>query len=195
MYQKKNWIERHNKWHHYNVREEGEDEHLIEGSQIKNFINTMIVLTKTYRLLEISWRNFLIILFRMFFFWQISFYALPVVYSTIIICTMYLTFITHCAPVINKNDTAELKQIHRSVDIFPQYSIVILLTGAFNMHTAHHLSPNTTRDGLLEIHNEYIEKYPVDYRVIRKPKHLLNFFLFRHVEFSCPAEWNKKILN
>lgn len=190
---KHNWVERHNKWHHYNVYEIGEDEHMIEGSHIKNFFNTIIVLSKTYNLFEFSFKNIILIIIRIIIFTNISLSALPIVYTTIIICVTYLTFIAHCAPVINDIDTHELNQLHRSVDIFPNNSMITLFTGAFHMHTAHHLSPSTTRDNLYDVHYKYMDKYPLDYRTINTWKELCNLLKYGHMQFKTMDEWNAKI--
>ena len=187
------WILRHNKMHHYHPWDENEDEHMIKGSILTNFINTIIVLTKTYRLLEPSWVNILLMLFRIVFFSQISYYAIFVVYTTLTLCTTYLTFISHAAPVIIKNDPPKLKQIHRSVDIFPGNYIWALITGGFNMHTAHHLKPDITRNGLYNIHTKYKKQYPDDYRTIDSFNELFRLVIYCYVEFESPNEWNEKI--
>jgi fatty acid desaturase len=190
---KNNWIERHNKWHHYNVHEPGEDEHLVEGSIIKNIINTALVLIKTYQLTEFSAKNILLISLRILIFNKLSPVALPIIYLTTTFCVSYFTFISHSAPVIIENESNSLKQVHRSVDIFPNNQLMIFLFGAFNMHTAHHLIPDKTRDDLYEVHQKMMLLYSKDYRVIETFSELVKLHKFRHVKFNNMIEWNEAI--
>lgn len=190
---RENWIERHNKWHHYNVWEDGEDEHMIMGSELRNLIHTTTTLVKTYKILEFSLRNLFLIIFRIIFFGLINPYAIFVVYSVVTFCVTYMTFITHSAVVIDDSDDYIMRQLHRSVDIFPNSWFTSLISGAFHMHTAHHLKPQVTRDNLYKINCEYTVKYPDDYRVINTWKELYNLFKYRGVVFSSMEEWNSCI--
>jgi fatty acid desaturase len=191
---KKNWIDRHNKWHHYNVYETDEDEHMIDGSILANLWHTVKTLIMTYRLLEISVSNILIIIFRIWFFTRISIYALPVVYLVNNFCVTYFTFIAHCAPVIDPSDNVHLRQLHRSVDIFPGYWWVTFIMGAFNLHSTHHMYPDLTRDDMYDAHLELEDKYPKDIRIIDTWGQLYNLFKFKHIQFPDMATWKNKIL-
>ena len=191
---KENWIKKHNKWHHQNVWDEGEDEHQTDGNPIENLWHTAKVLIRTYSVLEFTWQNILLILFRISFFVQISWYAIFIVYLVNTVCVTYLTFIAHAAPVIQEQkDDFVMRQMHRSVDIFPNSQLFLFLTGAFNMHTAHHLCPSVTRDGLQQIHQKMKAKYPDDYRVINTWRQLWNLFLYRAVIFPDMKSWRQCI--
>jgi fatty acid desaturase len=192
---KSNWIERHNKWHHYNVWEEDEDEHMIDGNQIQNIWHTIKTLTHTYRLTERSVVNYLLVTFRMIFFTQISWWAPIIVYLTNVICVTYFTFITHCAPVIQPETNFVMKQLHRSVDIFAQHGWVTFIMGGFNVHSVHHVSPTNIRDDFVELHQKFSQEYKQDYRTIETWSQLWRLFKYRYRKFSTTEEWHMIIID
>lgn len=187
---RKNWIEKHNKFHHYNLGENGEDEHLIEGSHIKNIINSFFVVVNNNQLLERSFKNFIFIFFRIIFFSQISWYAFFIVYFVNLLCISYFTLLAHTCQVVIENESFVLKQLHRTIDIFPQSYIYTLITGAFNLHTSHHLCPSVNRDGLHNIRITYKKVYPKDYREINTLTELKNLYLNRGKIFTSVDDWN-----
>ena len=170
------WIRRHNKFHHHNVYDDGEDEHLIDGSIIKNIKHTIIILIKTYELLDFSLYNYLLILFRIYFFNLISWYSIIISYSVIIFCVTFFTFITHSAPIISSEENYKLKQLHRSVDIFPDSELTILIMGGFNVHSCHHFSPKSNRDKFSKLHKFLKSEYGENHRVINNFKELYNLY-------------------
>lgn len=189
------WIERHNQFHHYHTWEEDEHEHLSEGGHIWNILKTGVVLVQTYRLLEPNIYNVLIMVFRLWFFSRINWWAIGLVYLVNTLCVTYFTFITHAAPVLDNSHklSHKLAQIHRSVDIFPDNSWFMLLTGAFNLHTVHHLKPSICRDHMTSEHHRLKELHGEEYRVIYTWKQLYNHFNQRHRTFSSVKEWREAI--
>jgi fatty acid desaturase len=184
------WVEKHNRYHHPNVWKEGEKEHMIGGSPVDNFFHTIIALATTYKVLLPTWSNLLLMTFRLWFFNLLGLQSAIIVYTTIIMCVTYLTFITHAAPVIDENEERDLKQMHRSIDIFPDSWLITLICGGFNIHAAHHLSPHKTRGELLSLHTYYKSKYPNDYRYITSWYQLWLLYKYRHFQFSNMKDWS-----
>lgn len=190
---KTTWVLRHNKWHHYNVYEEGEDEHMINGSLIKNYVHTITTLVKTYDLLQFSVTNYLLILFRILFFSQITWYCIFITYTIIILCVTHFTFITHSAPVICECNNSCVKQLNRSVDIFPNSYLTLLIMGGFNLHSSHHCYPKCTRNELQIVHNKLRDKYPDNLKVIETFHEFYNLYKYRDRQFENMNEWARHI--
>jgi len=198
------WVERHNKFHHVHVWEldNDEDEHMVAGGFLVNFWHAMVTLATTYRALKPSWSNTMLNLVRLYIFTRISYSAMFIVYTTVMLCVTYLTFIAHAAPVIIKDthqqdgkegkedkESYNLKQMHRAVDIFPGSWWFSLLCGGFNTHAAHHLSPYETRDGLFALHTIYKNKYANDYRYVSTWYQLWQLYCFSYYQLTSMDDW------
>jgi len=190
---KHNWMMRHNEWHHKNLWEEGEEEHLMGLFEPKEFLNTALTLIKTYRLLNFSLSNILIICFRIWFFSLISWYAIFIVYINIIILVTCLTFITHSAPVIITDEKFIMKQLHRSVDIFPNSWLMFLIAGSFNIHGSHHVRPSLFRDDLYKTFVKLSTKYDRDYRYIETYRELFSLWKNRNKKYENLDFWYSEI--
>lgn len=176
------WMKSHNENHHQHVWSPGEEEHLIEGNIFINFFHTFKTLIKVYDVF--NWKNRYSFLFRLCFFAPLPIYATALVYSSVTFYVTFLTFIAHTAPILNENESYLSKQMHRSVDIFASSSLMLLLCGGFNIHSAHHLNPSQTRGELFSLHQKNKNKNSIDYLCIDTPVELYRLYNNRHQQFS-----------
>lgn len=187
------WVAVHNKQHHPHPWEAGEEEHLIAGNALTNLIHTTITLARTYKVFQLTVNNLLLIAVRLLLLAAISPYAVVVTYFTIISLTSCLTFIAHTAPVLSRYEeyyesNHAIKQVQRSISIFPDSAVALLLWGGFNVHTPHHLSPFQTRDQLQRLHQLYKVRYEADYCYIETWSQLFKLYHNRHRTFCSSSE-------
>jgi len=179
------WVAVHNKQHHPHVWNAGEDEHLIAGNIFDNFFHTLLTLSTTYKIFQLTRYNLCLFLLRFLILVAISPYAIIVCYTVVITCVTYLTFITHAAPAIEvEQERHIIRQMQRSVDIFPKSKLSLLLWGGFNVHSAHHLSPFHTRDDLQRLHDFYRIRYPEHYCWVDSWQQLFTLY---HNRYSISA--------
>ena len=178
------WIRNHNEGHHKDVWGQKDREHLTDYGIVGDFIATVITLAEAYEIFNLSLINLVLWIWRLWFFgWSI----VPI-YGVVMFCVMYFTFITHGAPMINHSDNYIMKQIHRSIDIFPDSWLLTLIMGGFNIHVAHHIAPSRTRDDLYSSYQRYKEIYKPDYLWVSDLKQLWRLYLNRTVRFKTPEE-------